>query len=883
MTEVYVENISCEECLSSDALGVYKREDGTFHGTCFSCGSHTNEPYGVVKISKEVEPDESFRSEESNSDLSSSGIHKLMTRRIPLEVCEKFGVRSILNSKGIDTHHFYPVEDHSGGIHYCKRTVEGKKFSWLSSKKPMKFFGQRQAGEGGKLIIITEGACLPPETEVLTRSGWVSLSEYEGSEVMQVTGSLKGEFVRPLSIVDKLFTGNMIERTSNGFIENVTEDHNVARLDIKGNLIKQRADIFKNSHYRIPRTLKDYESGTGVPDDLVRLMVSFQADGTHRASNSKDWGFKKYYKINRLEGLLQNLAIDYVKYPPNSRGMTVFRVYGKHAITLPEWVWSKSFNIETMLSLFSRSNMEVFVREQKWWDGNSIKGRDQDEYNNTDKDTVDAVQLASHIAGYCSTIRSRESSGYTPRLDGSVAEYKKQYQVSLLYSKSHSTVQLRKSNKPAIIPVVNQRVMCLTVPSGYLLTRYKGCISITGNCDTLAAYQMLQKEGKNYRVVSIINGASAAVKDFKDNYDWINSFESIVLAFDQDDPGKIAAKKVSELFPLGKVQSISMSEKDACDMLAAGKSKEFLGAIFNSRKLKVEGIVGVEDLLDKALEPIKWGLSYPFKTLTNATYGLRLKELIGVGAASGAGKSQLTKELIFHIMEEHGLPVGMIMLEEAASLTLKQLAGFKCNKRFHIPKHEGEEQGWTVDELRSSLLSLKDKVYLLDHVGSKSWTAIKEKIRYMVSVFGVKFIVLDNLTALVATEDDEYKSVNTIMAEMASIVQEFDCTIFFISHLRKTQGKGADQGSEVTLNDFKGSGSIVFWSNLIISLERNMHSTDEEEKNTPIIRILKDRYSGEGVGTAFKVKYSKETGRMTEVEIPEWDDDTDFKDTTVNV
>lgn len=541
----YVENIGCDKCGSSDAVGIYEREDSSFHGTCFSCGVHTDTPYGDEVIEANQFTDENTTisnntSKVSRFNLKDTSYNRLRTRGISKEVCEIFEVKSIVNEQGIDEAHFYPVEDHKGNTHYCIREVASKGFKWSSSDKPMKLFGQKRAGSGGKMLIITEGAC-----------------------------------------------------------------------------------------------------------------------------------------------------------------------------------------------------------------------------------------------------------------------------------------------------------------------------------DAMAAHQMLEEQGKAYRVVSIINGASAAPTDFKNNFEWLNGFDSLLLAFDQDSPGQKASKLVSDIFPLGKVKNLIFSEKDVNDLLVKGKSKEFLNAIFGSKKLKVEGVVGVDDLIEEAMKPVEWGLSYPFPTLTKVMYGLRLKELIGIGAGSGSGKSQLVKEIVFHIMEVHKLPIGMIMLEEAASNTLKQLAGFKCNKRFHVPSEQGES--WDFEELRSALGSFKDKVYLLDHIGSKAWSAIKDKIRFMVSVLGVKFIVLDNLTALVASEDDEYKSVNLIMAEMSTLTQELDCTIFFISHLRKTQGKGAETGTEVSLADFKGSGSIIFWSNLLIALERNLQAVSVDERNTSTIRILKDRFSGEGTGTTFKLKYSKESGRMTEI------------------
>ena len=50
-----------------------------------------------------------------------------------------------------------------------------------------------------------------------------------------------------------------------------------------------------------------------------------------------------------------------------------------------------------------------------------------------------------------------------------------------------------------------------------------------GELDALAAYQM---QGSKYPCVSIRNGAQAAVKDCQAQYEYIDSFENVVLCFD---------------------------------------------------------------------------------------------------------------------------------------------------------------------------------------------------------------------------------------------------------------------------------------------------------------------------------------------------------------
>jgi len=66
-----------------------------------------------------------------------------------------------------------------------------------------------------------------------------------------------------------------------------------------------------------------------------------------------------------------------------------------------------------------------------------------------------------------------------------------------------------------------------------------------GELDALAGYQLT---GSQWPSVSIRNGAQAALKDCKAQYEWLNTFENIVICFDADEPGKKASKEVAELF-----------------------------------------------------------------------------------------------------------------------------------------------------------------------------------------------------------------------------------------------------------------------------------------------------------------------------------------------
>jgi len=261
------------------------------------------------------------------------------------------------------------------------------------------------------------------------------------------------------------------------------------------------------------------------------------------------------------------------------------------------------------------------------------------------------------------------------------------------------------------------------------------------------------------------------------------------------------------------------------------------------------------------MRPIEWGLSYPWETLTKKTYGIRPGELITIGAGSGSGKSTMLKELVHHLTDVHDEKVGGLFLEEPVPRTMKNLAGLRANKRFHVPAEVGN---WTTEELRENLEYLAGKVFLYDSFGAKDWANIKNRIRYMVSVLGCKFIILDHLTALVAQETNEYTALNMIMEELSSLTVELGVTVFLVSHLKKAEGKSHNEGGKISIEHLKGSGAIAFWSHFVFALERNQQAEDEDERNTTTLRVLKDRYTGESIGLTIKIFYDNSTGRWVE-------------------
>jgi twinkle protein len=101
------------------------------------------------------------------------------------------------------------------------------------------------------------------------------------------------------------------------------------------------------------------------------------------------------------------------------------------------------------------------------------------------------------------------------------------------------------------------------------------------------------------------------------------------------------------------------------------------------------------------------------------------------------------------------------------------------------------------------------------------------------------------------------------MTKLRMMVQETNIALFAVSHLKRPDGKGHEEGAATSLAQLRGSGSIAQLSDIVIGAERNGQADEENERNTTRIRVLKNRYSGL-TGPACSLLYTKDTGRMLE-------------------
>ena len=401
----------------------------------------------------------------------------------------------------------------------------------------------------------------------------------------------------------------------------------------------------------------------------------------------------------------------------------------------------------------------------------------------------------------------------------------------------------------------------------HLFSKNKYVIITEGELDCLSAYQMMLKGTYHTPVVSIKNGISSAVKDIKTSLEWLeNNFANVIVNFDNDEHGLDGAMKVAELFSPGKCKIMHLPEgfKDASDCLSKNKIQIYNKTFWDAKVFAPDGIINANTLLDDILKPItKSFVQYPFEGLNKITYGLRPSELVTFTAGSGLGKTQVMREVVHHIIKSTEDNIGLLMLEETPVITSKGLMSVEANQRLHLPDvHVSKEEMTTYFDSTVGT----GRVFMFDHFGSNSIDNIVSRVRFLAKGLDCKYIVIDHISIIVSDQQhgDERRALDEIMTRLRTLVQETGVSMIVVSHLRRPEGKGHEEGAATSLSQLRGSASIGQLSDMVIGLERDAQNEDPEIRNTTRIRVLKNRFSGI-TGPCCDLKYDTDTGRLTEI------------------
>jgi len=415
-------------------------------------------------------------------------------------------------------------------------------------------------------------------------------------------------------------------------------------------------------------------------------------------------------------------------------------------------------------------------------------------------------------------------------------------------------------------------------PVGAGSSKYESVLTITeGELDAMAARQMF---GNKYAFVSLPHGAGSAAKTLQNQevYEYINSYDKIVLCLDNDEQGKKAVSVMAEMLDSKKVHIMSHLKgmKDANDYLLANKSTQFTKRWWAAEKYSPEDIILPTNTAFR--EEVLYGkqaisYTYPWECFNEKTRGIRMGEMVTVIADTGVGKSQVLRELEhYYATTTFGdgteFKAGIIHIEETPRGAMIGLMSVELRERLHLKDKpvgpekagqvfEAEETEDVSEAVKAAYDKLSKRVAFYKEWGSNDTENIISKIRFFVKALGCKVVFLDHISMIVSDQRnlDERKALDEIATKLKSSTIEWDYNLHIVAHVNR-------QG------EIRGTANIEKLSDMVIRLERDKNNEDDYIANTTKVTCEKNRYSGD-TGTIGWLHYSKETGAMEEVPEPE--------------
>ncbi len=400
-----------------------------------------------------------------------------------------------------------------------------------------------------------------------------------------------------------------------------------------------------------------------------------------------------------------------------------------------------------------------------------------------------------------------------------------------------------------------------------------------GELDALSAYQMLKDynstKSTDYEtaVVSPTTGANSK-KQIAAQYKFFDSFDQIIVSYDNDKAGQEAVSEIIKVLPKGKVKVMKNRFKDANDYLQAGKTKEFIRDFYEAEPYVPAGVVGSSHLYEQMLE------SANVKKIPLPPFMHKLDDLIGsidlgtigvLAAGTGAAKTTFTNEMVYFWLFNSPYKVGVVSLELTCGQYGQALLSRHIEHKIANIKSPDEKIKYlTSDKVKEKADELfkdengNDRFMVIDERDG-SVEVLQEKIEEMIISCGCKVIISDPISDIFDSLSIEQQAL--FMKWQKSMVKNYNVTFINIAHIRKGSSNkdSASTGAFVPEEAIIGSSTLIKSASWVIMLQRDKYNEDDVVRNTTHITLSKNRSQGT-TGKAGSVYYCNQTHRLYDLD-----------------
>ena len=338
-------------------------------------------------------------------------------------------------------------------------------------------------------------------------------------------------------------------------------------------------------------------------------------------------------------------------------------------------------------------------------------------------------------------------------------------------------------------------------------------VKCEGAYDCLALYQ--------YGIESVSVPSGANNRAWVENeWDYLDTFKSIIICFDNDPAGRDGAIKLAERIGMWRCSLVTLPYKDANECLMKKvPAEDIIKCFTNAKELTPETLVSPDYFMEKVQNLFQmgtrlFGTPTAWKGLDNLLKGWRGSEITIWSGRNGAGKSTILNQVILDLAAK-----GVRSCIYSGEMPPERYL------RWAIIQHKENSSPLPI-AIADSIQWMTNRLFILNITNTIAPDDLLNNFEYAAQRYGVKHFVVDSLMKIAINDSDEYNEQKKFVSRLTDFAKAHDCHVHLVAHPRKS-ASDSDQPGKV---DVKGTSHITDLAHNVIVLFR----PDDEMKQKSI-------------------------------------------------
>jgi twinkle protein len=364
--------------------------------------------------------------------------------------------------------------------------------------------------------------------------------------------------------------------------------------------------------------------------------------------------------------------------------------------------------------------------------------------------------------------------------------------------------------------VMHQSIGCKPIAFGWqaMDQDVKTLVIAEGEIDAMTWHQM------GFPAISVPMGAGGGSKlDWiEHDFEELDRFEKIYIAFDDDDSGKESAPLLAERLGLHRCAIVTLPLKDANECLMAGHGYDvFKNALDNAKELSIGSLKSSEDFRESTAA-LFFDLDAQFKGdsffLRPEEVHFRDSEFTVWSGTNGHGKSMLLGQVLLDLTLNQGRRFCIASMEMKGNRLLYRMGRQAMGLR---NPSEGFFNAYMDEMARVS--------NIWDKRGQIDQEEMFKAFAYSRKKYGATHFVIDSLMKCGMGPDD-YKGQKSFVDKICDFMSRYNVHVHLVAHNKKSESEHIISGKM----DIAGTANITDAADNVISVWRNKKK--EEKRNT---------------------------------------------------